>query len=121
MSATVTIPSKDTLDPRLLRKKIRSGEHTGPTSGLCPGYIQANMVILPASVADDFHRFCTLNPKPCPLLERIDAGKYQPSVLTTDGTADSDVTDIRTGEYRALLQSTQHAADHLPILHRSAP
>lgn len=32
------------------RAAIRAGEHTGPTSGLAPGFAQANLVILPADI-----------------------------------------------------------------------
>jgi uncharacterized protein YcsI (UPF0317 family) len=35
---------------------------------LAPGYVQCNIVILPADWANDFLRFCQLNPKPCPLV-----------------------------------------------------
>ncbi len=54
--------------PQALRDKIRSGEHTGMTSGYAPGYVQCNIVILPAEQANDFLGFCQLNPKPCPLV-----------------------------------------------------
>ena len=50
------------------RLAIRSGEWTGPTSGLAPGYVQGNLAILPSALASDFLRFCQLNPKPCPVL-----------------------------------------------------
>jgi uncharacterized protein YcsI (UPF0317 family) len=36
--------------------------------------VQANLAILPAAVADEFHRFCFRNPKPCPLLAVSEAG-----------------------------------------------
>jgi uncharacterized protein YcsI (UPF0317 family) len=35
---------------------------------MAPGYVQCNLVILPVDWADDFLRFCQLNPKPCPLI-----------------------------------------------------
>lgn len=57
-----------TLSPGELRRTIRSGAHTGNTSGLAPGFVQCNVVILPADCAHDFLRFCQLNPKPCPLI-----------------------------------------------------
>ncbi|MCB1703798.1 MAG: putative hydro-lyase [Halioglobus sp.] len=63
-----------TLSPGELRRKIRAGEHIGNTSGSAPGYVQCNIVILPASHAHDFLRFCQLNPKPCPLIAVGDAG-----------------------------------------------
>jgi uncharacterized protein YcsI (UPF0317 family) len=47
---------------------IRSGHRFSTTSGLSLGYAQANIVILPQQYAAEFHRFCTLNRKSCPLL-----------------------------------------------------
>lgn len=61
------------------RKLIRSGEWTRPTVGLASGFVQANLVILPANYADDFEHFCRLNPRPFPLLERTLAGSPIPS------------------------------------------
>lgn len=58
----------DTLSPLALRQAIRGAKHSGTTSGLAPGYVQCNIVILPADWADDFLRFCQLNPRPCPLI-----------------------------------------------------
>lgn len=68
MGASATRSANEALSPHALRMRIRSGGFVGPTSGQCPGYLQGNLAVLPAAVADDFLRFCTLNPKPCPLL-----------------------------------------------------
>ncbi|MGB1140742.1 MAG: putative hydro-lyase, partial [Halioglobus sp.] len=57
-----------------LRQRIRAGDFRGNTSGLARGYVQANVVILPAEQAADFQRFCLLNPKPCPLLAVSEPG-----------------------------------------------
>lgn len=62
------------LTPREVRLKIRSQEITGQTSGMCPGYAQANLVVLPRELAYDFLLFTQRNPKPCPLLEVTDTG-----------------------------------------------
>lgn len=51
-----------------LRLSCRTGAHTGPTTGHAPGFLQANLVILPRDWADEFAAFCDANPKPCPLL-----------------------------------------------------
>ncbi len=56
------------LTPAQLRQQIRRAEHRGNTSGFAPGYVQCNLTILPQEWAQDFQRFCLLNPKPCPLL-----------------------------------------------------
>ena len=51
-----------------IRARCRTADFTQQTSGLAPGYVQCNIVILPADDAAHFESFCTLNPKPCPLL-----------------------------------------------------
>jgi uncharacterized protein YcsI (UPF0317 family) len=61
------------LSPGALRQRVRSGEHRGNTSGFAAGYVQCNIVILPADWANDFLRFCQLNPKPCPLVATSNA------------------------------------------------
>ena len=50
------------------RLAIRRDLHAGPTSGLAPGFVQANLAILPQALAQDFLQFCRRNPKPCPLI-----------------------------------------------------
>ncbi len=57
-----------------VRALARSGELAGNTSGMAPGQVQCNIVILPADWAADFQRFCQLNPKPCPLVGTGDPG-----------------------------------------------
>ena len=66
------------LAPRELRERFRAGELVRPTSGLAPGFVQANLVILPRALAFDFLLFCQRNPKPCPLLEVVEAGSAEP-------------------------------------------
>jgi uncharacterized protein YcsI (UPF0317 family) len=55
-------------EPTALRAEVRAGRFQHMTSGQCPGFVQCNIVILPADWAQDFLRFCQLNPLPCPLL-----------------------------------------------------
>ena len=54
--------------PAALRAASRDGRFDETTSGACPGFAQANLIVLPRSLAGDFRTFCGLNPKPCPLL-----------------------------------------------------
>ncbi|KAJ5873035.1 uncharacterized protein N7529_005388 [Penicillium soppii] len=53
------------------------------TAGIAPGYLQANLLVLPAKYAADFHDLCLRNPVPCPLLGMTsvpgDASAIQPS------------------------------------------
>ncbi|MDR1464674.1 MAG: putative hydro-lyase [Oscillospiraceae bacterium] len=60
--------------PASVRAMIRSGAYTGQTSGMCAGYAQANLIILPKEYAYDFLLFAQRNPKPCPVLEVSEAG-----------------------------------------------
>ncbi len=57
------------------RAAIRAGRWTAHTSGLAPGHVQGNVVVLRAQDADDFLRFCQRNPKPCPLLAVSEPGE----------------------------------------------
>ena len=44
--------------PSEVRKLIREGKLSGQTSGMCDGYAQANLIILPRDLAYDFlHEF----------------------------------------------------------------
>ena len=57
-----------------VRALIREEKITGPTVGMCAGYAQANLVVLPKELAYDFLLFTQRNPKSCPLLEVSDTG-----------------------------------------------
>ncbi|MDH4039118.1 MAG: putative hydro-lyase [Gammaproteobacteria bacterium] len=81
----------DSLSPQALRHAIRSGAHRGNTSGLAAGFVQCNIVILPADWANDFLRFCQLNPRPCPLV----AMSNRPGDYTLPPLGDVDIrTDV---------------------------
>ena len=55
-----------TMTPAQARALIREEKITGQTSGMCAGYAQANLVILPKDLAYDFLLFTQRNPKSCP-------------------------------------------------------
>ena len=92
------------------RRRMRAGLFTGPTSGLAPGNVQANLVILPRDLAHDFLRFAQANPRPCPVLAVSDAGSpFFPSLghdidmrtdlpryrVWRDGVLVDEPTDVR--------------------------
>jgi uncharacterized protein YcsI (UPF0317 family) len=54
--------------PSDLRRAAWQERFTGLTTGLAPGYVQANLAILPASDAHDFVAFCQANAEACPIL-----------------------------------------------------
>ncbi len=82
-------------DPIKLRTACRNGGYAGPTSGHAHGYVQANMVILPKEDADDFHLFCEKNPKPCPILEVLEAGDPEPKICAPGADIRTDLSRYR--------------------------
>ncbi len=71
---------KQNLTPIQLRKLIRTGEWSKPTTGVAPGFVQANLVMLPQEEAFHFLLFCVRNPKPCPILDVLEPGKVEPNI-----------------------------------------
>ena len=80
------------------RRMFREGQWTQRTNDICVGYTNANLCIVPREMAFDFLLFCQRNPKPCPLLEVLEAG--DPIVRSL-----ADGADIRTDlpKYRVFF------------------
>ncbi len=79
------------LSPKEIRTLIRRGKWDKPTAGLAMGYAQANLVILPEKYAFDFLLFCQRNPKPCPLLEVLERGRFQTEFLSSEADIRTDI------------------------------
>lgn len=78
--------------PRDFRAKVRSGQFTGPTNGVCPGFLQCNMVVLPQGpIAFDFLLFCQRNPQACPLIEVCDVGSPFPLAIAAGADLRTDL------------------------------
>ncbi len=97
---TQTLPQtpQDTWD------KIRSGDWRGVTSGVAPGFVQANLAILPRELAFDFLLFCQRNPRPCPLLEVIEAGNVEPCLTAPGADIRTDLPGYRVYEQGHLTE-----------------
>src|SRR2546423_15648624 len=65
------------------RLACRAGSTT-TTAGVANGFVQGNLAILPEKLAASFHRFCQLNPKPCPVIGMSDVGAPRIPSLGTD-------------------------------------
>ncbi len=82
--------------PSELRSLVRKGDWTAPTTaGLAPGYVQANLVILPQAQAFDFLLFCQRNPRPCPLVEVMEPGVTEPAITAPGADIRTDVPRYR--------------------------
>ncbi|MBI2825132.1 MAG: putative hydro-lyase [Planctomycetia bacterium] len=84
-----------TAHPRQLRAALREGRLNGPTAGLARGFVQANLVILPAADAADFAEFCRLNDRPCPLIEQTAPGNPEPVRAAPGADLRSDLPRYR--------------------------
>ena len=96
--------------PREVREQIRSGQWRGVTSGVAPGYVQANLAVLPQELAFDFLLFCQRNPKPCPLLEVVEAGRTSPDLTSTGADIRTDLPGYRVyrnGEFTDEVESLE--------------
>lgn len=78
-----------------VRLACRTGELVEQTSGLAPGFAQANLVILPKELAADFLLFCQRNPKPCPLLDVTEPGSPVPRRAAPDSDLRTDLPRYR--------------------------
>ena len=81
--------------PAEVRKLIREGRITVQTSGMCDGYAQANLCILPKKYAYDFLLFCQRNQQSCPLLEVSDEGSRFLKTSAKDCDIATDVPKYR--------------------------
>lgn len=84
-----------TMEPQEVKRLIRSGEIDYQTSGMCNGYAQANLCILPKDYAFDFLLFCMRNPKPCPILEVGDVGSREFKAMAVEGDVCKDFPKYR--------------------------
>ncbi len=85
------------------------GQRARPTSGAAAGFVQANLVMLPLRAAFNFLLFCNRNHGPCPVLDVLEAGQFEPAIakgadLRTDlpryriyrqGEMEAEVEDVR--------------------------
>lgn len=93
------------------RKRIRDGHWLSPTAPLARGFAQANLVIVERSLADDFERFCQLNPKPLPLLERMGVGSPRTVLCARDADLRTDIPKYRVYEFGAMTREIYDLLD----------
>ena len=128
---TITLDELRDASPQEAWQLNRRQEWNRTTSGICHGFVQANLVVLPVGEAFDFLRFCGRNPKPCPVLEVTDPGDPEPKLMAPgadlrtdlplysvfrDGVlteTTKDITDLWTGDMVAFLLGCSFSFEHL--------
>lgn len=104
-------PSLSTDSPAAVRAYFAADPAPRPTAGLCDGFAQCNLAVLPREYAYDFLLFTQRNPKACPVLEVLDAGTRDMPYLAPGGDVSRDLPLYRVyqnGELREELRSVSH-------------
>lgn len=86
------------------RQLIRAGQWKRPTTGLALGHVQANLVILPQSWAEEFALFCRLNQQAAPLLDVTAPGNPHPMKVAPDADIRTDVPHYRVYHEGQLVE-----------------
>jgi len=98
--------------PTELRQLIRRGELVQPTAGMAPGYVQANLAVLPKADAFDFLLFCQRNPKPCPLLEVLETGTTEPRQTAPGADLRYDIPKYRVYQHGEMVAEVEEISEY---------
>lgn len=90
-----------------VRAAIRAGAWTGVTTGAALDAVHANLVVLPAEAADEFHSFCLANSKACPLLDMTIPGDPSPRRAAPNADLRTDLPRYRVFRAGSLVQESQ--------------
>lgn len=93
---------------RAAREAYRAGR-AEPTAGVAPGMTQANMIALPRDWAWDFLLYAQRNPKPCPVLDVIEAGEHR-TVLAEGADVRTDIPRYRVWRDGRLAEEVADAS-----------
>lgn len=93
------------------RLAYRSGK-VGVTAGVAPGFVQGNLAILPEKLASSFHRFCQLNPKPCPIIGMSEVGDPRIPALGVDLDLRTDLPRYRIWRDGKLVEEPTDIMAH---------
>src|SRR2546427_643950 len=94
--------SSNWTSPADFRCAVREGRYTRSTAGVCPGYTQGNLAILPRDYADEFLRFARLNPRPCPVIGMSEPGSSRvPGLVDVAQLGHAAATGLAHADHRA--------------------
>ncbi|WP_067996567.1 putative hydro-lyase [Nocardia pseudobrasiliensis] len=88
--------------PDAIRLRCRSGALAEPTTGMGLGFVQANLVVLPAESAGEFEQLCRNNPRPLPLIEKTAPGDPQPRRAAPGADLRTDIPRYRVYRHGRL-------------------
>jgi uncharacterized protein YcsI (UPF0317 family) len=92
--------------PADVRAAARAGRWSGSTRDAAPGYVQCNIVILPAELAREFDDWCAANPGVAPVLARSEPGSPRLPALGADIDIRTDLARYRVFRDGVALDAT---------------
>jgi len=81
--------------PKDFRQMVRKGEWTEKTADVCPGYVQANLAVVPKDVAFEFFLFCFRNWQACSLVDITEPGDPHPKLVAPEADLRTDLPKYR--------------------------
>ncbi|KAM9842013.1 D-glutamate cyclase, mitochondrial isoform 2-T3 [Aulostomus maculatus] len=89
-----------------LRRSSNSASHSG--------YQQANVILLPNHLADNFEAFCRSNPAPLPLLYRSQSGETSCPPLARHADIRTDISQYCVYQDGVLVETVSSLQDYQP-------
>lgn len=80
------------------------------TAGISAGFVQTNLLAVPKEYAFDFLLFAHRNPKPCPIIEVLEAGQLD-SPIMSGGDIRTDLPAYRVYRDGELVDEVSNASD----------
>ncbi|ETE65432.1 hypothetical protein L345_08788, partial [Ophiophagus hannah] len=99
--------------PCAVRNLIRSNKlNISNTSGMAEGFVQANVIIMHKSFADDFEKFCQVNDGPLPLLYRSKPGEWKCPFLSNSSDIRSDCLQYKKYEHGISTETVTNLKEY---------
>ena len=99
------------MTPQEVRMAIRREENTWETFGMCAGYSQANLVVLPQKYAFDFMLFANRNPKSCPIIDVTEVGGKEFKGVAPGSDYTTDLAQYSVWEKGELVGNYNNVKD----------
>ncbi|XP_072314257.1 putative hydro-lyase BLi00500/BL02808 isoform X2 [Eucyclogobius newberryi] len=101
------------LSPADVRRLIRHEDaRISTTTGLASGFQQANVTMLPASLAEDFEVFCQRNKAPLPLIYRSRPGETDCPPVAKDADIRTDISQYCVYENGKVSKTVSNLKDY---------
>ncbi|NNG01160.1 MAG: DUF1445 domain-containing protein [Desulfobacteraceae bacterium] len=100
------------MSPNEFRQLARTGEWSTKTAGLCPGYVQSNLAVVPKEYAFDFFLFCYRNWQACSLIDVTEPGDPHPKLVAPEADLRTDLPRYRVFKDGELIDQPTDVTEY---------